>query len=242
MFRINMLQIPVSPPIVILPISILDEVSSLPESKISFRKDLGKMFASDHTGIGQERIELHLAIRTDLTRNMATIATNFQDEARYAFITKLGACKEWTPFLLHKTIAHVVALLSGRIFVGLPLSRNENWIISAIRFTTESLNASEAMQKYPGCVRRLVTPFLPEINRTKRHIARGREFLEPILKELLKSEKHHDDGQATLMSRILKHVSDDLDSQQLTNKMIGDLMVGMCAPYSEIKRYAEVNG
>ena len=143
------------------------------------------MFASKHTGIGDERPEFHLAIKIDLMRNISSAVDNLQDEIRYSLNKKLAACETWTPILLHKTMAHVVALLSGRVFVGLPLSRNEEWVESTVRFTVECLNSAEAMMKYPSWLLPIVTPFLPEIKRVKQHSVRGRRLLGPILKATL---------------------------------------------------------
>ncbi len=38
-------------------------------------------------------------------------------------------CVEWKALPLYYTLQNLVALLSGRIFVGHPLSRNEAWVL-----------------------------------------------------------------------------------------------------------------
>ena len=118
---------PTSPPTVMLPISMLDEIKNLPEKKASFNELLREVFAGRHTGFGDDRSELVAAVKIDLTRNIAGALDGLQDEIKYALDKEFGPCHDWTSLELYGKLARIVALLSGRVFVGRPLSREEEW-------------------------------------------------------------------------------------------------------------------
>jgi hypothetical protein len=119
--------VPTSPPIVILPISVLDEVRNLPENIVSFNGEIRRIFVGKHTGFGDDRPEVIAAVKVDLTRNIASTLDGLQDEIKYALNKEFGSCEDWTSIKLYGKLARAVALLSGRVFVGRPLSRVEEW-------------------------------------------------------------------------------------------------------------------
>jgi hypothetical protein len=208
--------IPLKRPTVILPIKILDEVRNLPETQVSFMKFIAEAFMSEHTGIGKDRREVIQAVKIDLTRHIASTLDGLQEEIRYSFNKELGPCQDWTPVVLYGAMARIVALLSGRVFVGRPLSRNEEWIDASINYTMDSIKARNAIAKWPVYLRRFVVPFLPEIRSVKQYSARGGKLLDPILKATLEkvySEEKSlddDDEQGTFISWMLKHTARDL--------------------------------
>ncbi|KAK4112271.1 cytochrome P450 [Canariomyces notabilis] len=177
--------LPMEPPIVVLPIKIQDEVRNLPESVVSFTKEHQRNFFAQYTGIGDHRPEMIQAIRIDLTRHIVSTLPDLQDEVRYAFDKEFGECKDWTPFPLYFKVLRIVALLSGRIFVGRPLSREEEWIQASINYTVDCVKARNAIRDYPVWKRRWVTNSLPEIKKITQYRIRGGQMLEPIMKAQL---------------------------------------------------------
>lgn len=205
-----------SPPLVILPISTLDEFRNLPEDKVSFHKVVQDMFLVKHTGIGDFRPELLRTIQSDLPRHISSTTDGLQDEIRYAFDKEFGDCKEWTSFSAYSKMLRIVALLSGRVFVGRPLSREEEWIHSSINYTVDCVGARDAARRYPSLIRGLVAGYLPEIKRVHKYQTRGGELLKPILDAQLAKHGNEKiesdvtgDEQGTFISWLLKHTTED---------------------------------
>ncbi|CZS93324.1 related to cytochrome P450 monooxygenase (lovA) [Rhynchosporium agropyri] len=69
-------------PIVILPVSVINEVKSLPESKVSFTLETKQLLAYEHTGVGDDAHEVLQAIKIDLTRNLASTLDDMQEEIK----------------------------------------------------------------------------------------------------------------------------------------------------------------
>jgi len=76
-------------------------------------------------------------------------------------------------------------LLSGKTFVGCPLSREEEWIDTSIKYTINVAGVRGAVQKYPEWMRSFVVPFLSEIRNLKRFKAHGGELIKPTLEPCL---------------------------------------------------------
>lgn len=192
----------------------MEEIRNLPESQVSFVKNVARNFLSRHTGIGEDRPEIQLAVKVDLTRHIASTIDDLQEEIRYSFDKELGECKDWSAVTLYPATARIISLLSGRVFVGRPLSRTQEWIDASVNFTVDAAHTRYAIGKWPPFLRPIVAPFLPEIRGLKKYAKRGAELLDPILQKTLakaRNEKtggYDDDGfdeQGTFVSWVLKH-------------------------------------
>jgi len=138
--------------------STLEEVRNLPEEQVSFDELLKRSFAGKYTGIGNADPAVNRTVKVDLTRNIASTLDDLQEEVRYAFDKQLASCKDWKSVNLYQTLARVVALLSGRVFVGLPTSRDEEWIDATINYAMDCDMVRRAIEKWPGWLQPFVIP------------------------------------------------------------------------------------
>jgi hypothetical protein len=199
--------------VVILPASTLDEVRNLPENRVSFTKMIEKTMQAKHTGLAVENNEIIKAIKVDLTRHITSNLDGLQDEIRYGLDKEMGPCEDWTPIYLYYRLARVVALMSGRVFVGLPLSREEEWIDASVNYTRDIMLAREAIIKKPAIIRHFVARFLPEVKSVKRYGQRGAVLLAPLIEEVLAREASgkpieadaEENKRGTMMSWMLKY-------------------------------------
>ncbi|KFY21883.1 hypothetical protein V491_02923 [Pseudogymnoascus sp. VKM F-3775] len=207
--------LPANPPIVILPHACVNEVKSLPENKVSFMKDVQHMFTCKVTNIGEESHEIVSAIKIDLTRHLASVLDGLQDETRYAVDSEFGPCEDWTPQPVYFKLTRIVALLSGRVFVGRPLSRDEAWLKATINYTWACVQAADACKRYSPYIRNLVGPYLKEVKDLKKHRRDGADLLQPLLNDILEREASEkpgmdgfDDQQGTFCSWVLKYTDE----------------------------------
>jgi len=177
--------------------------------------EVRRAFAGRHTGVGQDTPEVTAAVKVDLTRHIASTLDGLQDEIKYALNQEFGPCEDWTSIKLYGQLARIVALLSGRVFVGRPLSREEEWIDSTTKFTADCSASRLAVLRWKNWLRPVVAPFLPEIRAVNRHKSRGAQLLAPVLKKCLaeaRDEKRQklddpEDEQGTAINWILNHTS-----------------------------------
>ncbi|KAL3417887.1 hypothetical protein PVAG01_10897 [Phlyctema vagabunda] len=198
--------LPETPARVILPPRYIDEVKSLPESKISFVASVTDKFAGEYTSLGPIQQPLINSVRVDLTRSISATLEGLQNEAEFAFPEVLGPCEEWTSVHMYSKVLRIIAFLSGRIFVGLPLCRDEEWVKTTIEYTGDAFAAVEPIRKHPKFLRPLVAPFLPSLWKIANHKAISERLLGPILKERLASMQSPDfDQPHDTISYMLKN-------------------------------------
>ncbi|KAF7944223.1 hypothetical protein EAE96_010625 [Botrytis aclada] len=190
-----------------------DVLRNLPENKASFQQELHRIFYGQHTGIGNDNVPIIKVVRTDLNRHIASTIEPLQDEARFALDNEFGTCENWTQFFVYEKVVRIIALLSGRVFVGRPLSRTEDWINISTHFTEDVVIARERVAKYPAWLQSLAMPFLPEIRKVKAHKVLGAKLLKPIIEGCIQRSKEgkggdekddFDDNQGTFVSWVMK--------------------------------------
>ena len=123
------------------------------------------MFLSAHTKVGTDFPVVVKTVKTDLTRHSASTVGALEDETNYALDTEFGTGESWTKVVLFEKVVRIVALVSGRVFVGRPLSRNEEWLQASIQYTIDCAKAKDAANEWPVWTRYFVVPFLPEIKK-----------------------------------------------------------------------------
>jgi hypothetical protein len=176
----------------ILPNRYIDEVKSIPDSELSFSEGVyhnmeGKYTTIGHRGNGPSVVAK--SVKAHLVSNIARTLGGLKDEADFAIPSCIGECNEWTPIQLHPKILRIIALLSGRTFVGLPLCRNEEWIDATINYTVDAVMAVAPVKDIYPLLRPFVAPRLPEVRRIQQHRINGARLLEPILVERLENLK-----------------------------------------------------
>jgi cytochrome P450 len=209
--------------IVILPVSTLEEVRNLPENRVSSSKIVAAIMHTKYTGLVLDNPELIAPVKVYLTRHIKSNLDRLQDEIKYAFDKELGPCQDWTPFYTYLKLSRIVSLLSGRLFVGLPLSREEEWIDVSVNYTRDVVIARDAITRKSWIIRRFVAPFLPEVKSVKAYGDRGAKLLEPLINALLaRGEKAGDrpeEEMGTMVSWMLKYTNDKSMRAMADNQM-----------------------
>lgn len=136
--------------------------------------------AGEYSTIGDAPESWITSVKVDLTRNTGKVLQGLQDEAEFAIPNSLGLKddEEWTEIPIYPRILRIVALLSGRVFVG-DLCRDEEWIKTTIQYTVAAFKTGQALVKTPaGFLRRLKAPFTPELQELRSHQAIGTHLLK----------------------------------------------------------------
>lgn len=151
---------------------------------MDFNKGIYHRFLGKYTTLGELASESNVlveSVKIDLTRNIARTLEGLQDEADFAIPDCIGECEDWTPIQFYSKTLRIIALLSGRIFVGLPLCRNEEWIAATINYTMDVFSAVNPLRSIPPLLRPFKAPWVPEVQRIKQHRINGARLLKPIL-------------------------------------------------------------
>jgi hypothetical protein len=112
-----------------------------------------------------------------------------QDEIQYAVEEGIGNCSYWTPVKVFEKLLRIVALASGRIFVGRPLCHDEEWIKLITNYTVDSSNAIKDFQEIPFYLRPLISPLISSIRRAAAYRWKVAEKLKPQLNEMIEANR-----------------------------------------------------
>jgi len=142
---------------------LVDEVKRIPEHQASFLRTNYERFQGHYTGIGAFTLaEGIAALQNDLPRNIAKVLDDLQDEASYALDKVIGDCHTWTEATLYRSVLEIVARLSARTLVGMPLCRDDPWIAATKNLSTDIIRTMYTITSFSPWARPFVVPFLSQ--------------------------------------------------------------------------------
>lgn len=118
-------------------------------------------------------------IRKKLTPALSLVTNDLVDETTAAVRDILGDSPEWHEILLKQSILQVVARLSARISLGLPLCRNARWLELSKNYTVDAFACARELRQVPGLLRPLVHWFLPESTKLRRDYRDAHRLITP---------------------------------------------------------------
>lgn len=191
----------------------IEDIKSLPENKVSAARELFRRAAGHYSKMGTNSVSAIKALRIDMTRKTSTIPVLIE-ESEYAFSTTLTKYKDWTPVQVFPNANRIVALVSGRMFVGKELSRQEEWVSISMQWSIDVFALLRRTQRYPAWIQDYITPFLSQTKRVLQQRKRAKAFLGPAFEEQLDAKRNglpppgNEESLATWMMKYLvpKHM------------------------------------
>ncbi|KAK0205563.1 cytochrome P450 [Desarmillaria ectypa] len=127
-------------------------------------------------------------VRGALTRNIGNCFADVQDEIKAAFNDLIPMTEDWVEIPVYETILQIVCRASNRMFVGLPLCRNRDYIKLNINYTIEIFAFDRLMHLLPKVLKIIVSSvFTP----SRRALAKAERFLGETIRERLHQETVH---------------------------------------------------
>lgn len=204
--------IPVRPPRVIMPMSTYQDAMRASTSELSFLTAVYEMFQGKYTHLGVHQAPVVATIKDELTKSIGDLLPIIQDESNYAFAKEIGLPEDWKPIKVYGTMLRFVSILSGRIFVGLPLSRDEKWINQSITWARDCMLVAYTSQMVPTLIRPYVAPFLPHVRKAQRTLRFAQETMAPIVRDVLndhdpeKTNRLKVGSRGTFVTWLLNHM------------------------------------
>ncbi|KAJ7200357.1 cytochrome P450 [Mycena pura] len=183
---------------------LVKEIANAPEDALSFHEGVGDLiqcilfrpsccqlskinqFLANIT-IGHELTENHHllinVVRTTLTRNLHARFPDVGDEIIHAFEDVLQLTgSEWKTIHVLPTVMAIVSRVSNRLFVGLPLCRNREYLENNVKFAVNVIQSGQTINLFPPLLRPLVGWWVTSKNQNT-DIAMG--ILGPMIEERL---------------------------------------------------------
>ncbi|KAF9008067.1 cytochrome P450 [Cyathus striatus] len=168
----------------------VDAVRKARRSQLSLMKRGSELFQLDYT-IGKHITEnpYHLElIGRHLMRNTERFYPHIQDEVTTCFSALVPSNSEdWTTLGAFSTSIHVISRISARIFVGLPLSRNNEYCDMTVQIAME-ITKGRLLHYVPVAFRPLAAKLISDANGIVKRTA---AILEPTLRYRETQERLH---------------------------------------------------
>jgi hypothetical protein len=111
------------------------------------------------------------------------------DEVDRTLRTELPPCKDWTEVNINSKLLRIVAIVSGRVFIGPELCHDEAYINAAVNYTIDVIQALRAVQGLTPWQRFLKGSSLPEVRNLDKHEEQATRFLRPVITARRQAEK-----------------------------------------------------
>ncbi|KAI6016795.1 cytochrome P450, partial [Pisolithus microcarpus] len=164
----------------------------------------------------------HISVaRIHLTRNLGLYYSDIKGELYTAFEELLDLNDNaWKSVPAVETVREIVCRASNRVFVGLPLCRDHDWIDLNSRFVVDVATDANILNMFPKFLVPLVSKKLPN---TATGIARAMKHLNPIVKERLRCAGEREDDWSDKPNDILQWLIDEKQessTRQLTLRVL----------------------
>jgi len=170
---------------------LVKELAGAPEHIVSFHEGVEESIQAKFT-MGRELSEnqYHLnAVRTSLTRNLHACFPNVRDEIVCAFNDVLQLREsEWKSVTVLPAVMAIVARVSNRLFVGLPLCRDKAYLANNVYYTLDVFRSARRISLCPPFLRPLLGPLISNKNKSN---AKALEILGPLIEERLSKEAEY---------------------------------------------------
>ncbi|KAF9237105.1 cytochrome P450 [Melanogaster broomeanus] len=201
----------------------LEELRKSPDEELSLQEATNEIFKTEYT-LGQDvhYNPYHVPIiRSQLTRNLGILYPEINDELVTTFEETLDLkddgihqCErgtEWKSMPALHTVQKVVCRTSNRIFVGLPLCRNPDWVDHNIQFTLDVVKGGVIIALFPKFMAAFVARFMTSVPGSTR---RGMKHLGPIIEERKKCLEEHGPAWADKPNDLLSWLMDEAKGPQ----------------------------
>ncbi|KAI8282723.1 Cytochrome P450 monooxygenase [Colletotrichum sp. SAR11_57] len=163
-------------PTVVIPPKFIPELKKLSDTVLGFQEATDEAINNQYLDIPTDTTMLAHTVKVSLTPALAIAA-----EVTHAIDTELPPCKDWTEVPVNNKLFRIVAMASGRVFVGPELCRDEAYLDTAINYTVDMVNAVLGVMGLPAWRRRFSSRRLPEVKKLFQRFKEAEDFLGPVV-------------------------------------------------------------
>ncbi|KAI0071573.1 cytochrome P450 [Panus rudis PR-1116 ss-1] len=165
---------------------LVDELRRAPDHQLSFVEAIQDILQIKWVfGHEIEKDPLHIEIiRVQLTRQLANVFSDIRDEVVAAYDDYMPSTEDWSPVYMLPIMQRVVARVSSRVFVGLPMCRNSKYLDLAINHTHTVSRTRKLFTWVPEPLKWIVGQFIKESHRS---VQLGLYYLQPLIEERIEN-------------------------------------------------------
>ncbi|KAL6859810.1 hypothetical protein ACO1O0_003834 [Amphichorda felina] len=168
-------------PILVLSPDFLPELKKLPDNVVSMEAAVDETMETKYTQIETNVPIIPHTIKASLTPSLPKLNETISAEVKEALGMELKVGSSWTEVDIHHVLLRVVAMVSGRVFIGPELCRTEQYLDAAINYTMEVMTAQRAVQHLKPWQRPLLASRMAPVRKLRQRIREANDFLQPVV-------------------------------------------------------------
>ncbi|KAJ5347312.1 cytochrome P450 [Penicillium brevicompactum] len=122
-------------------------------------------------------------IRKKLVAPLADLVNPLSETATSALRGEWTDNPTWHKLGLKSSLSTVIAQLLAKAFVGEPLCHNARWLQITVEYTVDSIQASEALRRWPAALRPIMIHILPVCRKLKAELDEATSLIDAVLQQ-----------------------------------------------------------
>lgn len=187
--------------ITIIPRKYVDELANLPDDVLASNEAIVNDMMGPYTGadILLKRYLGHHAVNTKLTPQLHMLVEHIEEELEItAGEDPLNITDEWSEHRLSPYIYRLMARITSRLFLGVPICRDKRWLQLQLDLVMAIFHTILVLRNYPRFTHPLLGAVIPARKRLKKCMEELHDFLEPLIEERMALDaKYNSRGQMT---------------------------------------------
>ncbi|KAG7047613.1 cytochrome P450 [Colletotrichum scovillei] len=175
-----------------VPPKYLPELKKVPDDVISFTKAIDESMQVKYTQISNDMPIIIHAVRASLTPALPRLNEGISDEVIDSMRLELPQSPAWTEININAKLLRIIAMVSGRVFIGSELCRDERYLDASISYTVDLMTAVHVIAFVPSFLRPLVASWLPTTKKLYKRIADAEAVFRPIVTARKEAAKRDD--------------------------------------------------
>ncbi|KAL2267986.1 hypothetical protein VTJ83DRAFT_2832 [Remersonia thermophila] len=176
--------------VIVVPAKYLEELRKLPDDVVSFDDAIAQTMHAKYTELPTGNTLIPHVVKTSLTPALVRLNPAISEEVDDSVRKEMPPCDDWTSININQKLLRIVALVSGRVFIGTELSRSEEYLDAAINYTVELMEARNAVDKVRSWMRPFVAHRLPEVKALQERLVKADRFMRPVVAARQKMGDH----------------------------------------------------
>ncbi|KFA45495.1 hypothetical protein S40293_10289 [Stachybotrys chartarum IBT 40293] len=166
---------------IVLSPKFLDELKRLPEDVLSLSDATSEILQTPYTKVPPEVPGFIHTINASLTPALARLALDISQAVRDTMTQELPQAEVWTELKISQYLLRIVSTVSGCVFVGAELCKDEQYVDMAVNYVVEVMTAARTILLIPQFIRPFIAPFLPSTKRVKKRLGEATTILRRIV-------------------------------------------------------------
>ncbi|KAJ6627497.1 cytochrome P450 [Mycena sp. CBHHK59/15] len=195
---------------------LVEELRASREDELSIQEAFNEILQTNMT-MGPNILgnPYHISVtRTGMTKNIEARFDEVRDEIVCTFEDHLALeGKEWKAIPAQETVMQVICRTSNRLFVGLPLCRNRDYLNLNFEFTINVVVAAQLINILPGVLRPILGPWISPL---RKFLRRADQHLAVLVSERLNKENELGNNYAGRPNDLISWLLDVADGEERT--------------------------